>query len=185
MVNYSCNQCGHDRQVESELSHECETTRSPGGAWLQKNWLYLSGLRLSNMEWDGPSWSKMVPGSPRLAKMVPDGQRLYKWTDSLKWSQVIGNDNANLGLIGIWNSGQRALWYQIRKKLSHKELHNFVDLSGPKIFKGKHASLSIHCQGYKLASGHSCANFRRVPNFVDEKELKRSFLLFIKNTLFL
>ena len=27
-VNYSCNQCGHDRQIESELSHECETSKN-------------------------------------------------------------------------------------------------------------------------------------------------------------
>ena len=31
IVNYSCNQCGYDRQVETKLLHQCETTRSPGG----------------------------------------------------------------------------------------------------------------------------------------------------------
>ena len=65
VVNYSCNQCGHDRQVESELSHECETTRSPGGAWLQK-------IDFTWVVWGCPTWSEMVPVEVRWSQVVSD-----------------------------------------------------------------------------------------------------------------
>ena len=58
----------------------------------------LSGLRWSQMELDGPSWSEMVPNGLRN-EMVPDRTRWSQmfwggqrwWTDSLRWSQIIAN----------------------------------------------------------------------------------------------
>ena len=49
IVNYSCNQCGYNRQVESELLHECVTTRSPGGNCLQI-------MSFSLVVWGGLRW---------------------------------------------------------------------------------------------------------------------------------
>ena len=42
----------------------------------------LSGLRWSQMELDGPSWSEMVPNGLRN-EMVPDRK------NGLKWSKVV------------------------------------------------------------------------------------------------
>ena len=111
IVNNSYNQYGYDRQVVSELLHECVTTKSPRE-------LCLSGLRWSNMEWDGPSWSEMVPKSSRSAKMVPVG---LSWcSEQIVWdgSHIFGNDNANLGPIGKLNRG-RWEWYGCYRWTSH------------------------------------------------------------------
>ena len=104
IVNYSCNQCGYYRQVESELLHECETARSPRGDCLQK-------INFAWVVWGVLTWSEMVPVRVRWSQMGWDGPmwtseaslespgRLFKgiWR---YWEAL----NALKALIDIWNA---------------------------------------------------------------------------------